>query len=246
MPTFFVASDAVAPPTIRITGSLLVHLKDSLRVQPGERLSFTDDRPVRYRAEVTDVTAQQLVARILETIQPPPRSSPSLILAQALLKGEKMDWVIQKATELGVDRIVPLLAKHTVVKLKEERVEHQVLRWRRITLEAAQQSERWSVPIIEEPSTLAQLFARYGNCVSKNILAERSTGNSLTTTPLPGGPDNSILLVIGPEGGWDQEELLLAEEHGCRALTVGTRILRAETAALAAVSIVQSRLGELG
>lgn len=246
MPTFFVASEAVAPPTVRITGPLLHHLRESLRLHPGETLTVTDDRGIRYRTEVMEVTAKQLIGRILDTATAPAKTSPSLILAQALLKGEKMDWVIQKATELGVGRIVPIHAAHSVVKPRADRIDHRLARWQRIALEAAQQSERWAVPDIDEPATLSQLSTRCGTFSSKIILAERSTGASLQTIPLPTGPHDNMLLLIGPEGGWGQEELRLAQDQGYTAITLGTRILRAETAAIAAISILQARIGELG
>jgi 16S rRNA (uracil1498-N3)-methyltransferase len=246
MPTFFVASEAVAPPTVRITGPLLHHLRESLRLHAGEALTITDDRGVRYRTQVLEVTAKQLISHILETATAPAKTSPSLILAQALLKGDKMDWVIQKATELGIDRILPIHATHSVVKLRTDRADHQVARWQRIALEAAQQSECWSVPHIDEPATLSQLVTRRDTFSSKIILAERSTGASLQTVPLPTGLHDSMLLLIGPEGGWSQEELSLARDQGYAAITLGTRILRAETAAIAAISILQARIGELG
>jgi 16S rRNA (uracil1498-N3)-methyltransferase len=246
MPTFFVPSEAVAPPTIRITGRLLHHLHESLRLHPGEVLTVTDDQGVRYRTEVLEVTARQLVARILDTATTPAKTGPSLILAQALLKGEKMDWVIQKATELGVDRIVPIDAAHSVVKFRPDRSEHQLARWQRIAHEAAQQSERWSVPKINDPATLSQLATGSGTYTFKLILAERSKGASLQSIPLPTGLHDTMLLLIGPEGGWSNDELCMAQDHGCAAITLGTRILRAETAALAAISVLQARLGELG
>jgi 16S rRNA (uracil1498-N3)-methyltransferase len=246
MPTFFVGSEAVASPTIRITGPLLRHLKDSLRLQPKDTLTVTDDQGRRYHTEVVTVTDRLIESRIVETVAAPARTGPSLVLAQALLKGEKMDWVVQKATELGVDGIIPIQTKNAVVKIHPDRVEHQRERWQRIALEAAQQSERWSVPTIDEPATLPQLFARHAACTSKHILAERSTGTSLNAIPLPVGTDQSLILLIGPEGGWDQEELRLAREQGYGAITLGARILRAETAAVAAISILQARLGELG
>jgi 16S rRNA (uracil1498-N3)-methyltransferase len=247
MPSFFVASEAVTPPTVRITGPLLRHLRESLRLHPGDTLTVTDDRSLRYRTEVLEVTAKHLIGRILDTVTAPAKTSPSLILAQALLKGEKMDWVIQKATELGVDRIVPIHATHSVVKLHTDRTEHQLARWQRIALEAAQQSERWSVPHIDEPAKISELLTCYGTTrTSRIMLAERSTGFSLQTIALPTEPQNNVLLLIGPEGGWAKEELRLAEDQGYAAITLGPRILRAETAAIAVISILQSRTGELG
>ena len=244
MPTFFVASDAIVPPTVRITGPLLHHLRQSLRLQPGEILSVTDDRGTRYRAEIAEVTGHALVGRIVDTTSAPAKAGASIILAQALLKGEKMDWVIQKATELGVDRIVPVLSAHSVVRPRADRIEHQRARWQRIALEAAQQSERWSLPLLDEPATVAELWSRSKTAASKILLAERSSGASLTNVPLP-GPGGELWLLIGPEGGWEQEEAAQALQQGFVAVTLGSRILRAETAAIAAMSIVQSRLGEL-
>jgi 16S rRNA (uracil1498-N3)-methyltransferase len=245
MPTFFVAAEAIVPPTVRISGPLLHHLRESLRLQPGEILSITDDRGKRYRAEIAEVTGRELVGRILETMSAPLTAAPNIILTQALLKGEKMDWVIQKATELGVERIVPALAKHSIVRPRADRIEHQRERWQRIALEAAQQSERWNVPVIDAPVTLPELLTRSKSATSKIILAERSDGTSLTTAPLSGA-GNEVWLLVGPEGGWDDEELAQLLQQGYTAVTLGRRILRAETAAIAAISVLQSRLGGLG
>ncbi len=246
MPTFFVTADSVAPPTIRITNQLLHHLRDSLRLHPGDPLILTDPRGTRYRTEVVRVTAKAIEARILDTSVAPRKTAPTLILAQALLKGEKMDWAIQKATELGVDRIIPIHTKHGVVKIQPERVNHQRTRWERIALEAAQQSERWTIPTISDPDGLLNLLNRQTPTAAKLIFAERSATASLSTVPLSKGPDESIILLVGPEGGWHDDELRLAQEQGYHAVTLGSRILRAETAAISAISIVQSRLGELG
>jgi len=245
MPTFFVTPEAVVPPVIRITGSLLRHLRDSLRLQPGEPLVVTEERGRRYRTEVTKVTAQAIESLIVETAAAPMRTSPQVVFAPAILKGERMDWVVQKATELGVDFIVPVHTKHGVVKIQPARVEHQRARWQRIALEAAQQSERWTVPTIAEPTDLSRVPAAYPTA-AKLILAERLSETSIATVPLPTGPDQMIVLLIGPEGGWDEEEQRFVQKEGVTTLTLGSRILRAETAAIAALSILQSRLGELG
>jgi 16S rRNA (uracil1498-N3)-methyltransferase len=243
MPTFFVASEAIVPPIVRITGSLLQHLRQSLRLQPGERLSITDDRGIRYRTEIAEVTSGALIGRILDQTPAPVKTGASTILAQALLKGEKMDWVIQKGTELGVERIVPILAGHSVVRPRADRIEHQRARWQRIALEAAQQSERWSVPVIDEPQTIPQILVNSKTAGTKVLLAERSNGASLNRLPL--ADDGDLWLLIGPEGGWEQEETRQAIEEGFTAVTLGPRILRAETAAIAAITVIQSRLGRL-
>jgi 16S rRNA (uracil1498-N3)-methyltransferase len=244
MPTFFVASEAIVPPTVRITGPLLQHLRGSLRLQPGELLTVTDERGTRYRAEIAEISSRTLIGRILDTTSAPPKTSPSIVLAQSLLKGEKMDWVIQKATELGVDRIAPVLTTHSVVRPRADRIEHQLARWQRIALEAAQQSERWSVPVIDEPATISQVLSTSKTAALKILLAERSDGASLSSVPLHNNGD--VWLLIGPEGGWEEEEFRQMLEQGVVGVTLGPRILRAETAAIAAISVLQSRLGELG
>jgi 16S rRNA (uracil1498-N3)-methyltransferase len=245
MPTFFVASEAIVPPTVRITGPLLRHLRESLRLQEGEALTVTDDHGIRYRTEITEVTSGALVGRILETVSAPSKTGPTIVLAQALLKGEKMDWVVQKATELGVDRIAPILAHHSIVRPRADRIEHQRARWQRIALEAAQQSERWSVPVIDNPATVSQVLSTSKTAASRFLLAERCNGSSLTRAPLA-AVGEEMWLLIGPEGGWEEKEVQEALEQGFVAVTLGPRILRAETAAITALSVLQSRLGELG
>lgn len=245
MSTFFVAPDSVTPPTIRMTGDLLHHLRDSLRLHQGDVLSLNDGCGTRYRVEVTQVTSQAIDSRILHQEQAPVRKASPLVLGQALIKGDKMDWVIQKATELGVETLIPLHSTHSVIKLNQERLAHQRARWERIARDAAQQSERWTIPTIADPLDLAQICRQYASAPVKGILAERSSGPSLATLPLPQGSQHPIVLLVGPEGGWAPDELKFAEEQGFLPLTLGPRILRAETAALAALSILQSRLDEM-
>ena len=246
MPVFFVPSECIASPTISITGDLLNHLRDSLRIAVGEILLFNDGASHRYRAEITDVSKQAITGRILDTVQEPSRQTPRLILGQSLLKGEKMDWVIQKATELGVDELVPVQSRHSVVQLKADRIDSQIARWHRIALEAAQQSEQWHLPTIAPPQSLATLLR---NCAAGTVtlmLAERLEGKSLRTVELPQDATGSVLMLIGPEGGWSKEEMRMAEQAGIEQVTLGPHILRAETAAIATISILQSRLGQLG
>ena len=245
MPVFFVPPQCITPPTLSITGDLLSHLRDSLRVTIGEPLWFGDGQGTKYRAEITDVSKQTVTGRILETVQEPLRHTPRLILGQSLLKGEKMDWVSQKATELGVGEIIPIESRHSVVQLKADRVDHQLARWQRIAVEAAQQSEQWRVPTIAPPQSLAALLTSRASDTITLMLAERREGKSLQAVELPQDVTGSVLVLIGPEGGWSQEEVQIAEQAKVLPVTLGRHILRAETAAIAAISILQSRFGEL-
>jgi len=245
MSTFFVTPDAITPPTIRMTGDLLHHLRDSLRLHPGDSLTLNDGCGTRYRVEVTHVTPQAIDSRIIEQHSEPARRTSPIVLGQALIKGDKMDWVIQKATELGVDTIVPIQSTHSVIKPRPERLEHQRSRWERIARDAAQQSERWTIPAIASPVELAEICRQYASAPVKGLLAERSNGPSLATMPLPQDHRHPIVLLVGPEGGWTADEQRLAQEQGFLLLTLGPRILRAETAAIATLSILQSRLDEM-
>jgi 16S rRNA (uracil1498-N3)-methyltransferase len=245
MSTFFVAPEAVTPPTIRITGDLLHHLRESLRLYPGESLILNDGCGTRYRVEVTHITPQAIDNRIIEQQSEPARKTSPIVLGQALIKGDKMDWVIQKATELGVATIVPIHCAHSVIKPNPERFEHQRVRWNRIARDAAQQSERWTLPVITDTVDLAEVCRRYASAALKSMLAERSSGSSLATIALPLIHQHPIIVLIGPEGGWTPDEQRLAQEQDFLPLTLGPRILRSETAAIAALSILQSRLDEM-
>ncbi|MFO0707282.1 MAG: 16S rRNA (uracil(1498)-N(3))-methyltransferase [Nitrospira sp.] len=246
MPVFLLPPDAIASPLIIVPAHLVSHLRDSLRIEVGETLWFGDGQGTRYRAAITDISKRSVSARILETIREPARHTPRVILGQSLLKGEKMDWVVQKATELGVDELVPIESRHSVVQLKADRVDHQLARWQRIAFEAAQQSEQWRVPTIALPQSLHQFLAGHTTCRTNLILAERRDGRSLQTVALPSSADDGVTIVIGPEGGWSQDELMHADQAGMNSITLGPMILRAETAAITALAIVQSRLGKLG
>ena len=245
MSIFFVGPDAITPPTIRITGDLLHHLRDSLRLHAGDSLTLNDACGTRFQVEVTYVSAHAIDSRILaRQIEPTGRTSP-IVLGQALIKGDKMDWVIQKATELGVATIAPLYSLHSVIKPNPERLDHQRSRWERIARDAAQQSERWSVPAIADPVDLTGICQQYASAPLKGMLVERFNGPSLSAIPLPSDPQRPIVLLIGPEGGWAPEEQRVAQEQGFLPHALGPRILRAETAAIAALSILQSRLDEM-
>jgi len=246
MPVFFIAADQIHEQTVTITGLLLDHLHASLRVRTGERIWVGDERRRRALIEVTHVDRRTLRGTVIEQRAGPAPSTPRILIGQAILKGERMDWAIQKTTELGVAAIVPLVSEHTVVRPKQDRIGSQQERWQRIAIEAAQQSERWDVPAIGAPCTAMEFFSMPVSAALKLILSERETRQRLSAIPLPSSPTQTIALAIGPEGGWRDEELAQADANGFFPVTLGARILRAETAALAAVSILQTRLGELG
>ncbi|MCE3224463.1 MAG: putative Ribosomal small subunit methyltransferase [Nitrospira sp.] len=245
MPAFFIPSSDIRGAEITLTGDLCHHLRASLRVKPGEYLWLTDEYRRRYRTEVMEVAQQRMTVRVLDQREGPVETGPAVLLAQALLKGDHMDWVVQKASELGVRTILPLIARHGIVRPQAGRVATQVSRWQRIATEAAQQSEQWQLPRVLEPLESRQFFSGPASSGSL-VLAERREAVGLSNVPLPASLTEPLALIVGPEGGWAHEELSLALAQGCLAVSLGAHILRADTAAVTALSIVQSRLGRLG
>ncbi len=246
MPIFFITTDQVKNGQLTIAGPLLNHLRKSLRVRVGEEIWFGDDQRRRYLVRVARIDRRELTGHVLETRTGPGPLHPSIILGQVLLKGERMDWVVQKAIEMGVTSLVPLASHRAIVRPRPGRLLSQQQRWQRIVLEAAQQSERWELPTIQAPCEVKAFFVGQSSNAVRLILGERCPGESLATVRLPSGPETQVTLAVGPEGGWTVEEFGLAFDCGFTTVTLGTRILRSETATLAALAILQSRLGGLG
>lgn len=246
MPVFFIHSTQVADGTVTITGPLCAHLRGSLRVAEGETFWIGDERRRRYLVQALQVTKPAIIVRILEERIGRPADNPLITLAQTILKGDRMDWIIQKATELGVATLSPLVAEQGIVRPRPSRSDAQQERWQRIACEGAQQSERWDVPIVAAPQNAEVFFAGQSVEDTKIILSERGNGSSLQQIALPAGPTTRVIVAVGPEGGWRRDELDLATQEGFLPVTLGSRILRAETAAITALAVIQGRLGELG
>ena len=221
-----------------------------MRYRAGDQVWVGDDRRRRYRLRIGHMDSRELRGTILEEVLGPPGPRRRLVVAQALLKGERMDWTIQKATELGIDRFVPLVTSNTVVRPRAGRIDAQQERWQRIALQAAQQAERWEVPTVDPPQEVRQFLQTSASTADRLVLVEPrdclKNQGSLSSVSLGDCERDQIMLVIGPEGGWTQEELEVAVSCGYRTVTLGQRVLRAETATLAALAVVQSRLGNLG
>lgn len=162
-----------------------------------------------------------------------------LHLGQGLARGDRMDYAIQKATELGVTSITPLITKFCSVKLAEERTPKRLLHWQNIAISASEQSGRTQVPIIHPPLPLDQWIQQSFEGLS--LLFELNSDLSLNKIE----PENTIRLAIGPESGWDESEALLMIAQGFKACSLGPRILRTETAGVAAISILQGVFGDL-
>jgi 16S rRNA (uracil1498-N3)-methyltransferase len=246
MPVFFIERRAIHGETVSITGPLARHLKGSLRIRPGETVWLGEAGGPRYHVAVTAADRDQLTGRILSQTSPPPLSGPRVTLGFALIKGEGMEWAIQKATELGVARLVPLITARTVVRPRSGRAGQQTRRWQSIALEAAQQSMRWDMPIVAEPVSFEAWCAASDKSACRLLLWEKPNG-TLLRDRLRGQPrPEAVTLAIGPEGGFAPHEIEQATQNGFEAVSLGSRILRSESAVLAALALVQYEWGDLG
>ncbi|HEY8411385.1 MAG TPA: 16S rRNA (uracil(1498)-N(3))-methyltransferase [Pyrinomonadaceae bacterium] len=222
--------------SVTLTTDEARHLREVLRLKPGDEVSVFDGEGKEFRARVVQARRESAELELQNELEPARPESPLRItLAVALLKGEKFDLVVQKATELGVTRVVPLVTRYADIKLRDEAdANKRVARWHRIALEAAKQCGRAVVPEVCAPQPLGAIL--------KNpcLLFSEKGGRGLTQIET-----DEITAIIGSEGGWSDEELDEARAAGVEIVTLGGRILRAETAAITAAALLQHRFGDL-
>ena len=221
------------------------HIKNVLRIRQGEEMLVSDGTGRDYLCQAEEIAGQEVTVRILET-EEKGRELPSRIwLFQGLPKSDKMEFIIQKAVELGAAGIVPVSTRNTVVKLDPKKEEAKVKRWQAIAESAAKQSKRSLVPRVSGIMTLKEAFdyvESQGFSV-RLIPYEHEAGMDGTKTELDAaGPGQDIAVFIGPEGGFDEREIELALSKGVRPISLGRRILRTETAGLALLSVLMMRL----
>lgn len=245
MARFFVPKKSLEGKKARLGGQELEHMRKVLRLQPGDHVTLFDDEGWEHEAVIRSYTERLGEMEILTSRKPERESPIEVTLAQALGKGEKMDFVVEKATELGVRRIAPFLSSRTIPKLDKEKMERRQARWNKIALSAAKQCGRTQVPEILAVSDFPELLGKPWQCQLKLFFWEGESGQTLAQLQQESGRVDSMLLVIGAEGGFSSEEASAALRHGFKAVRLGRRILRTETAALAALAIVQYVWGDL-
>ena len=224
---------------VTLTSDEARHLREVLRLKTGDDVQVFDGAGREFRAVVSQAQRESAELELGAEIQPPRPESPlKLTLAVALLKGEKFDLVVQKGTELGVNRFIPLVTRYADIRLRDESdASKRVTRWQRIALEAAKQCGRAVVPEINLPVSFEPLIREEKGCF---LFAER--GGSALSTDLR---TNNFIAIVGSEGGWSDEELDQARTEGVPIVTLGGRVLRAETAAIATAVLLQHRYGDL-
>lgn len=236
----FITPEDVRGDSLTIGGERFHHLARVRRVGVGEllRAALPDGRVLT--AEVTAVTAREIVARILAE-EPPTGLSPCRItLCQAVLKGEKMDWVVQKATELGVATLAPVYAARSVPRWTDAQGRARAARWARIAESTAEQCERSLPPQVLAPAPLPGVEDD-----DLRLLLHEREGDSLAALVTAYPHIDAVTLYVGPEGGWTEEETVLLRGRGAQAVHLGGRVLRADTAGLVAVALTQYLWGDL-
>jgi 16S rRNA (uracil1498-N3)-methyltransferase len=214
------------------------HLSKVLRMQAGRELILFNGAGGKFSAIIHEVTKKQVIVNITEHT-PDNRESPlELELAIGISRGERFDWVLQKATELGVTKITPLITERTEVKTSGDRQEKMQDRWQQILISACEQCQRNLLPQLSTPVPIADWFPHV-NSEFRFVLHHRDS-QRLPADKTPA----SVTLLIGPEGGLSEREIVQALEHNFKALTLGPRVLRTETAPIAAISLVQYLWGD--
>ncbi len=210
-----------------------------LRLKEGTSLILFDGSGRQFDASINHISKNSVTVDVGPADQTSVESPLNIHLGIAISKGDRMDWVIQKATELGVSEITPLLSQRVEVKLKGERLQKKQEHWQQIGISSCEQCGRNLVPQVH-PLTDASSWINAVNAEKKFVLHHRSEHALDPTAQV-----NSIALLIGPEGGLAEQEIITAEQHGFSSLRLGPRVLRTETAPLAAIAILQNIWGDI-
>jgi len=230
---FFVNEEQIKFPFIQLSGTENYHLNKVSRKKPGEKVWLFDKKGKSYLAKIedTDISHTRLfILKIKEKKEPRVR----ILLAQVLVKSKAMDLIIQKSTELGIVKIIPVLSARTIVKV-ENKVDIKLSRWKKIALAAAKQCGRSDLPSIRPPIDLGEFLEK--KKASKNIFLNEKGGTLLKDVIKKGIPESALVLV-GPEGGWTDEEEKKIIQHDYEPVDLGVNILRTETAALCSLGIL--------
>lgn len=230
------------PGTVRLEGTAAAHVSKVLRLKGGDPVTLFNGDGWEYRGTISHSGSGFVEVTVSGKVAGLPESPLTLTLAQGIARGERMDLVMQKATELGVARIVPLFTERSVVRLDEKQGQRKLAHWKAVTVAACEQSGRSRLPVVEPPLRLDEWLAREprpARCLTLAPGAEQSL-RSL------GGSWHEAALLVGPEGGLSEIEQAGAARAGYQACSLGRRVLRTETAALAALAVLQAVHGDLG
>ena len=252
MPRIFIPIPSIKENRISITGDKARYLSTVLRCKKGDDLIVFDGEGNCLRTNIIETGKREVVLEVLEKFSCNTEAPIRIILVQGLLKGQKMDLVVQKTTELGVKEIIPLITERS-----QARQTRKVERWQKIAEEASRQSGRNVVPLIQEPINfndyLSLLVTRHSSMPLRGFIFWEEGGLSLkeavhkiSISPIHRVAVSPVHILVGPEGGFTREEVSASEKKGFIVTSLGKRILRAETASISALTLVQFLLGDLG
>lgn len=234
--------------TIEFGGENLHYIKTVLRLKRGDSLILFEGLGFEYEATIRDFTAQSIIIEITKKKRIQVGDSIKITLAQALTKGNKMDFIIQKASELGVKRIIPFKSSRSIPKLSENKIPLKISRWHRIAIEASRQCGREDVPEITDIITYDKVLKYPGKGAFKIIFWEKESKIGIKEILRDKKYDGitDFFIIVGPEGGFSKEEIEMASSVGFLSVSLGRLVLRVETAALAILSILQYEKGAFG
>ena len=234
MRRFFLPASQIDETRAVISGAELHHLRHVLRLQLGDSIAICDEHGNEHQGVIIHLSSTRAEICITGMRAPLPRFP--LTLAQGVLKGQKMDFVVEKATELGVNRIVPVTSQFTVARFRGDRQDNRFTRWQRIAQSAAKQSGN-PVPQLSPPCSLADFLQLSSDQSEKILFYEKARGETLKTFARTHPTLSSLCVIVGPEGGFPNEEVEQARQARCQVLSLGPHVLRAETASIVAISL---------
>ena len=230
---------------IILSGNPFRHLVKVLRAKPGDKVFFYDREGYEYPSTVEHISRYEAICMSDQRIEKGKEPYQKIILFQGLLKKEKMDLLIQKATELGVYKIIPIITERSQVKLRDEKIDSRIRHWERIAEAATSQSRRNFIPLIEPPKlfkkAILELKPEYANLFLSENVQERNLKEIIRKLKSA----KQISIMVGPPGGFTDKEVIAAEEKGLYVISLKGTILRSETAAISILSIVQYEFGNL-
>jgi 16S rRNA (uracil1498-N3)-methyltransferase len=233
--------------TMTLMGDEAWHALKVLRLKIGSEIEVVSPDGQAARVIITDLNVGEVVVKLQEIVNRMSEPPIQITLAQSLSKGDKFDYIVQKAVELGVHRIIPLLTEHCVVKYDAAKQQQKTSRWQKIASEAAKQCRRTLVPIVQEPTDFNGFLAHLA--ATSTVLLFYEQEDQLGVKQIlrqSAGACSSFVLIVGPEGGFSKTEVAVAIKRGAHIVSLGPRILRTETAATAALTVVMYECGDLG
>ncbi len=221
---------------VLITGPMQKYIGSVLRKNVGDRIDLIDGKGYLYRCTVNSIKNKEVFLQILDVVHRPEDKRPKVTLCVSPIKGPRMDWLVEKATELGVEQILPTIFQRTIIKVDDKKKE-KTERWKKLAIEASRQSGRFTVPDIVQPTPLRGILSHIDGVQNKWVLYEKEKKTSVKDV-ISSQRENGICIVIGPEGGLEASEIAWLTENGFISCTLGENIFRAETTPLVILSII--------